>query len=110
MEEFFLLSCQVDEVKLLDLVLRRYHSLDCMKVLDVGKFCKLMLLALDDEVKEIYRREWLSLLPVMVFTQHYMTFNEYFDISTGRNIDMRPVDEIMAEIERKHAEARGDNE
>ena len=52
MEEFFLLGCQIDEVKLIDLVLRRYHSLDCMKVLSVEQFVKLILIALEDEQKE----------------------------------------------------------
>jgi hypothetical protein len=105
-EEFFLLGCQVDEVKLIDLVLRRYHTLDVMKALSLEQFVKLVLMALEDESKEKYRAEWLSLLPCMVFTNHYMTFEQYYDTVTGKNIDLRPVDEIIAEIDRKHAEAK----
>lgn len=104
MEKFFLLGCQVDEVELIDLVLRRYHTLDALKVLDVAQVARLLLKALEEESKEKYRREWLSLLPCMVFSSHYMTFDEYYDTVTGRNIDTRPVDEIIAEIDRKHAE------
>ena len=106
MEEFFLLGCQVDEVKLIDLVLRRYHTLDVMKVLSVEQFVKLILTALDEESKEKYRQEWLSLLPCMIFTSHYMTFDQYYETVTGRNIDLRPVDDIIAEIDRKHEEAK----
>lgn len=106
MEEFFRLGCQVDEVKLIDLVLRRYHTLDVLEVLSLEQFVKLVLMALEEESKEKYRAEWLSLLPCMVFTNHYMTFEQYYDTVTGKNIDLRPVDEIIAEIDRKHAEAK----
>ena len=104
MEEFFRIGCQVDEIKLMDLVLRRYHTLDCMKVLSVEQFCKLILVALEEESKERFRREWLALLPMMVVAQHYMTFEQYYETVTGANVDMRPVEEIIAEIDRKHAE------
>ena len=63
-------------------------------------------MAVEEEAKERYRQEWLSLLPVMVFAKHYMTFEEYYETCTGKNIDTRPVDEIIEEIDRKHAEAR----
>ena len=106
MEEFFLLGCQVDEVKLIDLVLRRYHTLDVLEVLSLEQFVKLVLMALEEESKEKYRAEWLSLLPCMIFTNHYMTFEQYYETVTGANIDMRPAEEIMAEIDRKHAEAK----
>lgn len=106
MEEFFRLGCQVDEVKLIGLVLRRYHTLDVLEVLSLEQFVKLVLMALEEESKEKYRAEWLSLLPCMIFTNHYMTFEQYYDIVTGKNIDLRPVDEIIAEIDRKHAEAK----
>ena len=106
MEEFFLLGCQIDEIKLIDLVLRRYHTLDVMKVLSVEQFIKLVLMALDEESKEKYRQEWLNLLPCMIFTSHYMTFDQYYETVTGQNIDLRPVDDIIAEIDRKHEEAK----
>jgi hypothetical protein len=77
-----------------------------MKALSLEQFVKLVLMALEDESKEKYRTEWLSLLPCMVFTNHYMTFEQYYDTVTGKNIGLRPVDEIIAEIDRKHAEAK----
>ena len=105
MEKFFLIGCQIEEVKLIELVLRRYHTLDALKVLDVEQTIKLLLLAIESETKEKYREEWLHLLPVMVFAKHYMTFDQYYETCTGQNIDTRPVEEIIEEIDRKHAEA-----
>ena len=79
-----------------------------MEVLDVDQFIKLVLMAIEAETKEKYRAEWTALLPVMVFANHYMTFDEYYDICTGKNVDMRPVDEIIAEIDKKHAEVKNE--
>lgn len=108
MEKFFYIGCQIDEIKLLDLVLRRYHTLDCLKVLDINQFAKLILEAIEQETKEKFREEWLHLLPCMVFSNHYMTFDDYYNTVTGSNIDTRPVDEIIAEIDRKHAEVNNE--
>ena len=108
MEEFFLLGCQIDEIKLLDLVLRRYHSIDALKVLDIGQTLKLLNMAVEEEAKDRYHSEWTALLPVMVFANHYMTFEQYYETCTGQNIDNRPVDEIIAEIDRKHAEVKNE--
>lgn len=108
MEKFFRIGCQIDEVKLIDLVLRRYHTLDVMKVLSLDRFIKLILLALEEESKEQFRREWLAMIPMMLFSGKYMTFEEYYNNVSGKNIDMRPAEEIMAEIDRAHAKAKGE--
>ena len=108
MEEFFRPGSQIDEVKLIDLVLRRYHSLDVLKVLDIGQTLKLLNLAVEEEAKDRYRSEWTALLPVMVFANHYMTFDQYYETCTGKNVDTRPVEEIITEIDRKHAEAHAE--
>ena len=106
MEEFFYLGIQVDEVKLIDLVLRRYHSLEPMKVLSVDKFMKLILKALEDESREEKRQEWLHLLPLMITADKYMDFESYYEKVTGRGIDLRSTEEIIAEIDAKHAAVR----
>jgi hypothetical protein len=76
-----------------------------MKVLSVEQFFRLIITALEEESREKIRQELLHLLPMMVIGSHYMTFDQYYDTVTGANVDMRPVDEIIAEIDRKHAEA-----
>lgn len=103
MEEFFYIGCQIDEVKLIDLLLRRYHSLEFMNKLSIDSFIRLVLEAIEGEAKERFREEWLALIPIMVLRGKYMSFNEYYDKVTGRNIDMRSAEEIMAEIDAAHA-------
>lgn len=106
MEEFFYLCCQTDEVKIVDLILRRYGSLECMKVLSFEQFLKLLLLALEEERKQSFREEWLALIPTMVITGHYMKFEEYYDTVTLKNVDMRPTEVIMAEIDEAHEKVK----
>lgn len=86
----------------MDLMLRRYHSLDFMKELSIEGLCRLIILAIEGESKENHRREWLALLPNMVTFGKYMSFDDYYDRVTGKNIDMRPAEEIIAEIDRAH--------
>ena len=103
MEGFFYISCQVDEVRLKDLLLRRYHQLDFVKDLSLMDFLELVKLAMEEEQKEKHRQEWLHLLPLMITSGKYMSFDEYFDKVSGRNIDMRSTEEIIAEIDAAHA-------
>lgn len=106
MEEFFYIGTQIDEVRLIDLILRRYHTLEALDVLPIEKALRLILTTIEDEVKERYRQEWLHLLPVMVMFQHYMTFDDYYNTCTGKNIDRRPVEEIMQDIQKAHASVK----
>ncbi len=50
------------------------------------------------------------MIPLMMVTNNYMSFEQYYDMISGKNVDMRPADVIMAEIDRKHAEARAKEE
>lgn len=86
----------------MDLLLRRYHSIDFIDKLSVEGFCKLILMAIEGEVKENHRKEWLALLPLMIQAGKYTSFEDYYEKVTGKNIDMRPVDEIIAEIDAAH--------
>ena len=102
MAEFFYVGCQVDEIEMMDLLLRRYHSIDFMNNLTVEGLCKLILKAIEGEKKENYRREWLALLPRMVEVGKIIPFEEYYDRATGKSIDWRPTEEIIAEIDKAH--------
>lgn len=102
MEKFFYIGCQVDEVKLIDLLLRRYHTLEFTKVIGVESFLRLVLVAIEGDIRDKHREEYLALLPKMVEVGKYMTFDDYFDKATGRNIDLRPTEEILAEIDAAH--------
>jgi len=102
MEEFFYIGSKVNEVALIDLMLRRYGTLTLP--LSVEKYCEIIMLAIESEVKENRRKEWLAMIPTMMLAGEYMTFDEYYEKATGKNIDMRPTDVIIAEIDAKHAE------
>ena len=67
MEGFFYISCQVDETRLTDLILRRYHQLDFIKEMRLDEFLELISLAVEEEQKEKHRQEWLHLLPLILY-------------------------------------------
>ena len=108
MEGFFYISCQVDETRLTDMILRRYHQLDFIKEMRLDEFLELIGLAVEEEQKEKHRQEWLHLLPLMISSGKYMSFDEYYDKVTGKNIDMRSTEEIIAEIDAAHAKVKKD--
>lgn len=102
MEKFFYIGCQVDEIELKELFLRRYHTLSFINELSLKEFCDFTILAIKKENEERIERQWLAMLPRMV---KYVRFEEFRDLVTGANIDLRPVDEIIAEIDAKHKQA-----
>ena len=101
-EGFFYIGCQVDEVKLKDLLLHRYHQLDFIKDMRFAEFIDLVLLAMEEEKKEHFRQEYLALLPILIKAGKYMSFEQYYETASGRNIDLRPTEEIIAEIDAAH--------
>lgn len=50
--------------------------------------------------KEEAREQWIAMLPMMASKMlKFMSFEEYYDQVSGRNIDLRPDEEILAEVE-----------
>lgn len=43
--------------------------------------------------------QWCGMLPSLV---KYMSFDEFYDQMTGANIDLRPTEEIIKELEELH--------
>lgn len=68
--------------------------------MDLFEFIELVNLAREKEREEKLFRQWCCMLPSM---NKYIAFDEFVDLMTGRNIDMRPAEEIIAEIEELHA-------
>lgn len=49
------------------------------------------------------RAEWTALLPWMQSGHlKLIQFQEYLDQRTGRNVDRRPADEVIADLEKLH--------
>lgn len=57
-----------------------------------------MLRAQEKERDERFYRQWLVQLPFMN-EENYISFADYVDRLTGKNIDTRPAEVILAEID-----------
>ena len=101
-ENFFLIGCQIEEIEIKELLLRRYHTLDFIKTMGVDEFCEFLSLAIEKENKEKVERQYLALLPLLCLRGKYMSFDEFYNTFTGKNIDWRSADEIIAEIDALH--------
>ena len=102
MEVFFLIGCQINEVEIKELLLRRYHTLDFIKDMKLDEFLDFLILAIENESKDKTERQYLALLPYLCLTGKYMTFDKFYEQISGANIDWRPAEEIMREIDEKH--------
>lgn len=73
--------------------------------MDCVTFCEFVKNAHEQEAKERYFNQWVVQLPVMD-KENYISFDDYCKKVTGQNIDMRPAEEIMAEVEEIRRQAR----
>lgn len=88
---------------LYDLILTRYGDARALYDLPVGVGVALVFKAHEEAVRERIRDEWVTLLPWMQAGHlKLIQFDDYFDQRTGRNIDRRPADQIIAELEKLH--------
>lgn len=106
MESFFWESSFLDEVEIKELLLRRYHTLAFIQEVDLFEFIDFVNLARKKDKEEKLYIQWCAMLPQ--FNQ-YVKFEEFMDMMTGSNIDMRPAEEIIKEIEELHAMKGGEN-
>ena len=85
----------------------RYGSIDFVMGMDVDEFFDLVDLAIEKEEEQKLHKQWCSMLPFMSLKMlEYISFPEYIDKCSGKNIDIRPTHEIIAEIEATHQEAK----
>lgn len=99
MEGFFSIGSQIDEIEIKELLLRRYHSLDFINTMKLDEFCDFLILAINNDKKDKVYLQYLALLPSFVQTNKYMSFDDFYDNYTGKNIDLRPAEEILKEAE-----------
>lgn len=98
MEKFFLVGCQVNEIELKELLLKRYGRFDFPEM-SFNEFVEFIVLAINKDREDKVRDEYLALLPVLAFRGHYMTFEKFYEKMTGADIDWRSADEILKEAE-----------
>ena len=80
-------------------MLRRYHSLSFIKDMKLDEFAEFLCLAITNEKKDKIYLQYLSMLPLLIRAEKYMTFEKFYDEFTGANIDLRSADEILKEAE-----------
>lgn len=69
----------------------------------IDDFCRFVKVGRDAEQEEQLRAQWVSMLPLMSIKQlKYMSFEDYKAQCLGENIDQRPADEIIKELENLH--------
>lgn len=88
------------EGELIEFLLRRYTNIDYIMSLDIGLFMDFIIKAIETDKEEKIRSQWVQMLPYMCIGQlKYMSFNDYKKQCLGQNIDRRPTEEILAEID-----------
>lgn len=75
--------------------------------MDIPDFLDFMICAREQERKEIARSQWVFHLPFMSMGwMKYVPFEEYYEKISGKNVDLRPAEEILKEIEDLHKKRR----
>lgn len=97
MEKFFLICCQINEIELKEMLLRKYHTTNFD--MDFWEFVEFVNLAIENERKDKAERLYLVLLPKLIEINKYMTFDQFYDELSGANHDFRPASEILKESE-----------
>lgn len=99
MEIFFFIGCQINEIELKELLLKRYHTLDFIKEMSFGEFVEFIVLAIKNANKERIENMYFALLPILALRGKFISFDEFYDKMTGANLDMRSAEEILKESE-----------
>ena len=97
MEKFFLIGCQVTEIELKEILLRRYHTTEFD--MDFWDFIEFVKLVIEKEKKDKAEKLYFTLLPKMIEINKYMTFDQFYEELSGKNYDFRPASEILKESE-----------
>lgn len=101
MEKFFLIGCQIDEIEIKELLLRRYHSLDFIKEMKIEEFEDFLILAIEKDKKDKVFQQYCGMISFLLMTgkKEFIDFERFYDEFTGKNIDWRPKEEILKEVE-----------
>lgn len=98
MEKFFLIGCQVNEIEIKEILLRRYGKYDFPEM-NLNEFIDFLILAINKDKEDKVRGDYHAMLPFLMLRGMYMTFEEFYDKFTGKNIDWRTADEMLKEAE-----------
>lgn len=84
----------------MDLLLKRYSSIDYVLKLPYKKALSLIDKAQEEDTREYYFRWWLARYPLYT-KDNYESFEEFYESTKPEpiSIDTRSKDELMAEIQ-----------
>lgn len=95
-ERFFLIGCQVNEIEIKEILLRRYGRYKFPEM-SFNEFIDFIVLAITEERKDKIRGDYHAMLPILLLRGKYIPFEEFYDTFTGADLDLRPADEILEE-------------
>lgn len=98
MEAFFQTSSKLDEIDIEELLLRRYHNMDYILSMEIDEFIMFVNKANQLETDETLFKMWLQKFTLMS-KDTYISFGEFYNLATGKNVDKRPTEELLVEIE-----------
>lgn len=67
----------------------------------IDEFTDFLTLAIEKEKRDHVFAQYCAMLQFLLITgkKEYIDFDKFYDDFTGRNIDWRPADEILKEVE-----------
>lgn len=106
MENFFQNSSSLDLIEVEELLLFRYTNIDYILNLDISEGIELINKAIEKRQEEKHFTMWTSQLPFMS-TENYISFEDYCDKLTGKNIVTKSKEEILREVEEIEQKSKG---
>lgn len=100
MESFFQASASFNSGELREFLIRRYGQTEIFMKMSVIDFAEFLSEARKQEKEEKYFAEWCALIPRL--NDEYLSFENFKKLRSGANIDSRPAEEILAEIDEAH--------
>lgn len=97
MENGFFIGCQVGDIELKEILLRRYHTINIP--LNTSDFIEFVGYVLESERKEKAEGLYLALIPLLAQNGKFMTFEKFYDEISGKNWDFRSAEDILKESE-----------
>lgn len=101
MEIFFQVCVTIDSAEITEFLLRRYGQLEVFYKMPLIDFFAFLKVARNREQDERVYMRWCAMLPSFVDNK-FLDYNYFKELVTGSNIDRRPVEDIIAEIDKAH--------
>lgn len=100
MEGFFYIARQ-DAPEIIDVLSSRYGwTVQQIEAIDIINLAEILKVAVEKTRRDTVYAEWVAIQPFMILEWlKFMSFDDYYTRRTGGDIDVRPAEEILAEVE-----------